>query len=315
MPVLETSEPDEAVDLLTGVYCPHRMLLGAGAPGFHMRQEERLVRGIRMMKLTYGDEDVGVEPVPFDDFVLVMRPLAGRLSASRQGDVPVQTRRHALAFDGRSRYRLRWHERCQVGNVVIDLPHFERAVADLHGTPDVRSVRIDIAEPASDIAAERWTAVEALLWRELGRVEPPPPLVHGQLVRLAVASILENFATTFTLDDGRLHATGSQAAVRRAVAFIENSAAEDVGLTRIAEAAGLSARGLQQAFRRHLDTTPLAYLRRVRLDHAHRELLASSPAATTVSRIATRWGFANPGRFAAEHRREFGSEPKDVLRS
>jgi len=52
--------------------------------------------------------------------------------------------------------------------------------------------------------------------------------------------------------------------------------------------------GLQRAFRQYRDTTPMGYLRRIRLDHAHRELLTADPSrGDTVSAIAARWGFAH----------------------
>ncbi|MFG2819644.1 helix-turn-helix domain-containing protein [Kitasatospora sp. NPDC048365] len=65
--------------------------------------------------------------------------------------------------------------------------------------------------------------------------------------------------------------------------------------------------------RRHLDTTPLAHLRRVRLDAAHRDLLAADPRTTTVTEIAVRWGFAHPGHFAAHYRDAYRTSPSTTL--
>ncbi len=72
---------------------------------------------------------------------------------------------------------------------------------------------------------------------------------------------------------------------------------------------------MQEAFRRHLDTTPMAYLRRVRLERAHRELQVTDPAAGgTVAEIAARWGFAHHGRFAALYQGCYGHAPSATLR-
>ncbi len=51
----------------------------------------------------------------------------------------------------------------------------------------------------------------------------------------------------------------------------------DIGLSDIAAAVGVTPRSVQYTFRRHLGTTPLEYLRRVRLDRAHRDLQAADP--------------------------------------
>ena len=88
-----------------------------------------------------------------------------------------------------------------------------------------------------------------------------------------------------------------------------------MGLVDIAAAAGLGARGLQLAFRRPHDTPPLEYLRRVRLDRAHRDLQASTPSDATVGGIADRWGFPHHGNFSALYLRTYGCSPSITLRS
>ncbi|WP_030245160.1 helix-turn-helix transcriptional regulator [Streptomyces sp. NRRL S-350] len=102
--------------------------------------------------------------------------------------------------------------------------------------------------------------------------------------------------------------------LRKAIGFIETNAERDISLADIAAAAFVTPRALQYAFRRHLDTTPLAYLRRVRLDAAHRALLAADPSTTTVTEIAMRWGFAHPGHFAGLYRDAYARTPGEALR-
>lgn len=103
--------------------------------------------------------------------------------------------------------------------------------------------------------------------------------------------------------------------LRRAVAFIESNPDLDIGLNDIARAAYVTPRAVQLAFRKYLNTTPLAYLRRVRLDAAHHALQTADPdAGDTVTAIAAAWGFANSGRFAAQYRRAYGVLPSQTLR-
>ena len=88
------------------------------------------------------------------------------------------------------------------------------------------------------------------------------------------------------------------------------------GISESGGAAGTSARALQYGFRRHLGTTPLRYLGRVRLERARRELQRADPTrGDTVAAIATRWGFANPGRFATAYRAAYGVLPGQTLRN
>jgi transcriptional regulator GlxA family with amidase domain len=57
----------------------------------------------------------------------------------------------------------------------------------------------------------------------------------------------------------------------------------------------------------------MAYLRRVRLEHVHRDLLGADPTRTTVAAVAARWGFHNHSRFAAHYQAAYGLLPSQAL--
>ncbi len=75
---------------------------------------------------------------------------------------------------------------------------------------------------------------------------------------------------------------------------------------------GVSVRRLQQGFREYVGQTPFQYLRDVRLERAHADLVNSGPS-TTVTDIALRWGIMHTGRFAADYRRKYGRAPSQTL--
>jgi transcriptional regulator GlxA family with amidase domain len=125
------------------------------------------------------------------------------------------------------------------------------------------------------------------------------------------STTLDTVATD--IDESALD-TASSETLQRALAYIHAHAHEDVTASRIASAACVTTRAVQLAFQRHLGTTPSAYLRRVRLDHAHRDLMAASGTEPcTVTQVATRWGFHHQGRFAAYYRTAFGENPRQTL--
>jgi transcriptional regulator GlxA family with amidase domain len=114
---------------------------------------------------------------------------------------------------------------------------------------------------------------------------------------------------------GHINGRGLPPILRNAVAFIEENADADIGLEDIAAAVNVSPRSVQYAFRRNLGTTPLEYLRRVRLDRAHHDLKAADPTNDTVTAIAGRWGFSHAGRFSLAYKATFGTAPSDTLRT
>ncbi len=80
----------------------------------------------------------------------------------------------------------------------------------------------------------------------------------------------------------------------------------------LAQITGVGIRHLQSGFRRHLNMSPMAYLRQLRLTRAHDDL--RSGRAATVAEAAHRWGFAHLGRFAADYRMKYGEPPSGVRR-
>ncbi|WP_340684022.1 helix-turn-helix domain-containing protein [Amycolatopsis coloradensis] len=141
-------------------------------------------------------------------------------------------------------------------------------------------------------------------------------LVVSAASRNLAAAVLNAFPhRTFPGESAPHRRDSHPGALRRAVAFIEANAQRDIGAAEIAGAAHVSIRAVQLAFRLHLDLTPMAYVRRVRLDHARAELKAASPDDTTVTRVAARWGYGRPSAFAAHYRAAYGELPSHTLRS
>ena len=59
--------------------------------------------------------------------------------------------------------------------------------------------------------------------------------------------------------------------------------------------------------------SPYRYLLLRRMHLAHRELVRSDPAQTTVTQVANAYGFGELGRFAVRYRQMFGEPPSKTL--
>ncbi|PCN47258.1 hypothetical protein Csp2054_13340 [Curtobacterium sp. 'Ferrero'] len=112
---------------------------------------------------------------------------------------------------------------------------------------------------------------------------------------------------------GARNASPARARLARAEAFLLEHAVEDISVDDIADAAGMSVRGLQAAFRRTHEATPLAYLRSIRLQMAQ-NLLAGAEVES-VAEAGRAVGFTHLGRFAAAYEAEFGELPSATLRA
>jgi AraC-like DNA-binding protein len=201
----------------------------------------------------------------------------------------------------------------------LDPRALEAAVLDVGGAESSEGVAIvaflDLV-PSTRRAAQLWSrTVELVSLIAAGPTRAQTPLAVAELTRLVAHTVLTTFPNATWAEPQ--HASSAQDAtpgsIQRAVAYIESSAADSIGLADIAAAARVSPRALQYGFRRHLDTTPMAYVRRVRLSQARASLL-SADDATTVAEVAGRWGFYNLGRFAADYRTAYGERPRETLR-
>jgi AraC-like DNA-binding protein len=102
--------------------------------------------------------------------------------------------------------------------------------------------------------------------------------------------------------------------VRRAEEFMRANTGAPMTIAEIAQAAACSVRALQAAFQRFRGTTPMAALRRIRLEAARTELLRAS-RTESIARIAAGHGFSTPSRFAQLYRRTYGIYPSEALRT
>jgi AraC-like DNA-binding protein len=102
--------------------------------------------------------------------------------------------------------------------------------------------------------------------------------------------------------------------VRIAEDYALSHTAERLQVTDLCEAAGVSERTLQYAFKEVMGMTPIAYLTRLRLHQVRKSLRTATHASTTVTTEALRWGFWHFGDFSRAYKECFGELPSDTLR-
>lgn len=306
---IDTRDPDEAHDYLRATYVDHAVHLTGSPDRFRFRHQ--LTDGGSFFVAHYEHSmNCRVDTEPFG-YLLMGQMLGGRLRLSTGRADLNPGKGELFVLDPAAPMRIQWED-FQAGLVRLDLDVVNRVAAEITGREAGGDVRFSLSRAVSPARAAHWQALVRYVRQDFCVNEAAfgSPLLFAQTMRLLAAAALETFPNvTMTADAAR--PGGSAASVaRRGVAFIDDHAGEPIGLTEIAAAARVGPRALQEAFRRHLDRTPTAYLREVRLERAHQELLASDPASgTTVAAVANRWGFAHHGRFAATYRERYGTSP------
>ncbi len=99
--------------------------------------------------------------------------------------------------------------------------------------------------------------------------------------------------------------------LRMAKEFIEDNFHDDICLDMIRISAGVNMAKLCSGFKEFTGTTPMGYLKRVRLERAREELMKGDPRKN-VSTVALDAGFNHLGRFSVEYKAAYNESPSET---
>jgi AraC-like DNA-binding protein len=193
----------------------------------------------------------------------------------------------------------------------------------------------DFAAAGRAILGHEVTAPSPLSYR----LSPPPAILlrllnlheaAGHLAKTA-PDILAHPEVARALEQGLVHAmvsclSGGEAAgtrnahhrhaaiMRRLEEVLEAYPDRTLYMAELCAATGASDRTLRACCQEYLGMGPTRYLWLRRMHLARRSLRIADPAATTVTAVATNWGFWELGRFSVAYRSLFGESPSASLR-
>lgn len=308
--VVDTHDVDEARLVGSRLFRDHQLIPDKDGAPFRARLRSTVVGG---MTLNYVDYSAGVRIVTTEQSsgFLVHIPLTGRADITCGRDAVSSDAATAAVIDPADRLEMTWSSGTPLVIVGMDRERIEQHLRVTLGRSLDRPLRFGLGMDLTSPAARAWLNVMNLLLREVSAAADPP-MAMQHLEGLAFQRFLLAQPNTYSsaLHDER---PAAPRAVQKAISLIENHAAEPLSVEDIAEAVGVGVRALQVGFRRFAETTPMSYLREVRLRQVRSELLAADPSTVSVTDIAMRWQFLHAGRFAVQYRERFGEKPSTTL--
>jgi AraC-like DNA-binding protein len=238
-------------------------------------------------------------------------------SAARRLDLPVVTEPSAMGVylpEGKANVP---HYSGRLLAVMIDRQAVENTLAQAIGRPVAAQIDLQPSMQATKQAVRAWISLVSMFTTQLFQPNSilQQPLVAAPFAESLVRGLLlaTDHSYRATLESEVI--TPSPAVIRTAIEVMEAEADNALTVSALAARCCVSVRSLQEGFQRHLATTPMAYLREVRLRRAHQTLLYADPSTVSVASVAYRWGFSNLGRFAAAHTARYGEAPSMTLRN
>lgn len=265
-------------------------------------------------RLSYGG-DVLIRPHGFEDFVFIQIPVTGEERVVLDDSCIISTpdsglivNRHASSLfnhtAGTEKLFLRIQQesidlQCQkiLGRTLSEGVHFN-PVLDFQSPLGMQWIRMMSSH--YDFLSEDWAVT---------------PLIAAQIENNIISTLLlsqpHNYSELMCRDTPKL----TPYFIKRVEKFIEDNAHLPISIGDMAEFAGVSARTLFNGFSRYRDTTPMRYLKDVRLQLVHEELTRSQSAMDSVTDIALKWGFTHLGHFGSDYRKRFGETPSVTLKN
>jgi AraC-like DNA-binding protein len=312
--LVRTSDLAEAQALITEVYIPHDLRSRDGRPldfTLNFLQSHKLTVG----HLNYGADAELLVPAMLDCYHLNLT-LGGATQVTQAGRAAsTSAGRRGVLFDPRAPFTVRWSPEAVQYAIKLPRRQLEDHLAGLLGRPVTGPIDFGLTVDLTRPAGRNLLSAVHFLRGELARPGglATSPLARDQLEAFVMTQVL--LAVPHGHREQLLTPTlpAQRTRVARVVELIDAHPDQPLTLTDMTRVAGVGARALQAGFRETLDTTPLAYLRRVRLERVRAELTETA-GERSVTDVALRWGFAHLGRFAGQYRAQFGESPSDTVR-
>jgi AraC-like DNA-binding protein len=312
--LLRSREVDEVRSQVADAFCPHGLYPTTPGASVDATFAGVQLGSIGLHYLDYGAE-VRIVPRQLKHFFLVQIPTAGSavirngraqiLSDPTCASVPDPDRSLDMTWSKGNPQLILWMDRVAL----------ESELSRMLGREPDHPLHLDLAMDLTQPAAQSWLGLLRMLATDLDGpgLTTSHHAAQRQMESLVMTQLLLSHHHSSSEALFRSAPSVCSKTVRRARALIDDHATESLTVVDVAEAIGVSVRAPQEGFRRHLDTTPTAYLRDARLARAHTMLCEGGPGSTSVAEVATACGFGHLGRFASAYRARYGEPPSATL--
>jgi AraC-like DNA-binding protein len=308
-----THDVDAAQDSVGEAFGEHRLRLVDRSPlDMHLNSARGTI--ITVGSLSYG-ADVTISTSTMEGSYHINLPVQGSARATQGSDVgTAASGRSGIALTPSAPLHVHWSSDCVQYSIRIPVAPLVTQLSKLLDAEPPEPPRLDLQ---FDVSSERGRSVVAaarFLRDELSSPEglSSMPVACGEFESSLLSRLLYVIPHQYSERLEQDARPVGRSSVRRALALIEAHPDRALDGAELARAAGVSPRALQEGFRIYLDSSPMAYLRSVRLERVHAELLTGE--AESVTEVAMKWRFYHLGRFAQQYRRRFGTTPSATLR-
>ena len=245
-------------------------------------------------------------------FVMTRNGSARMLHGSTEFDY---SHSKGIIFSGGAR-TLQFSDDCDSETLLLNRARVTQCCSNLLGHELDRPIALDVQFDLESESGQRWQRTVQYASAELRSRDSlirQAPAFFRQVEQMVHTTLLYSQPHTYLQALLTPQSAAAPFYVRRAESYIEAHLSEPLTLSDIAAHARVSARSLQNGFRDFRHTTPMAFVRALRMEKVHQTLLAADPSMSTVTEIAFQYGFTHMGDFTTHYKKRFGVTPSQTL--
>ena len=309
-----THDLDEARSHIAELFCPHGLDVDGPAQVLDVCLGTAQIDGICMVYHRHGAR-VRVSTDMIRDFYLLQIPIQGE-ALIRINKVDYRSHpNQAALLSPNNDFEMLFGAGCEQLIVRVEQSelesHFERQQGRHVPTSFQFAPAIPLDTPGARQVIELLRFMVSALRDEQGICSTPT--ARKQVVSL----LLSGFLTCFDHNHKDLLSAPSTRVRRSHMAlakeYIHEHLDEPITPDDIASFANMSTRSLFTAFQANLDTTPMRYVKDLRLERVRDALTKADPTAISVATVAMDHGFQHLGHFCADYKARFAERPSDTL--
>ncbi|MCF8474047.1 MAG: AraC family transcriptional regulator [Emcibacter sp.] len=311
--LFQTSDADEARELVSKVYCDHTLKPSHSGPLDACHNRARL-SSMSVNYMQYGT-DICVEPGYLGRFFLFQLPIEGAARIITGNKDFITTAGMSSAINPTDYTKMQWNDDCKKLLVQVRAEAMEMRLSRLLMRPVEKPILFDPCITTNNKQATEWWQQIQHLVNDLDNGMNPWRSHHilEDMERNLLTNLLYSFNHNYS---DALLAQEIQVApkhVRQAENYIHEHLKDPLSIDDLVEVTGVSQRSIFEGFKNFRGTTPMKYILQLRLEKVRKELQKSG-SDRTVTDIALKWGFNQLGRFAVSYKKIYGESPSETLK-
>ena len=309
-----TKDLDAARQYIGALFVPHRLEVTGCRQALDVCVSRASIGGVSLLFHRHG-ASVRVRPELLRSFFLLQIPMSGEayIKADRQ-DLYCNPKQ-GIMISPTLGVDMCFGSGCEQLLVRIEKTELERQLEGQLGHGLGTPLQFSPAVPLDAPGLQEILALLRLMTASLmeARGMCSSPFARKNMVSLLLSGLLACLDHNYRGElDGNVPMPGP-GYLGKAQEFIAENVREAIGPEDIAVAAQVSTRALYAAFRTSLNSTPMRYLRQLRLDKVRDTLRESDSRQTSVTTVAMEYGFQHLGHFCMAYKERFGELPRDTL--